>query len=379
MVWLGLATFLILLILALDVHLGLRQLVHLSQIPPLLEKLPKISIIIPALNEGNGIEAALESVLALHYENLEIILIDDRSTDSTLSIMKRLAEKDPRVKIVEVKELPAGWLGKNHALYLGTKMAAGEYFLFTDADVVLEPQTLNRAMNYVLSNGLHHLVVCPTLCVSGFFLELCIGVFTLNFNSYYRPWKIKDPKSKRGLGIGAFNLIQRKAYEESGTHEVIKMRPDDDLKLGQVIKDHGFKQEMLLGKGTVNVRWYHSLREMFHGLEKNAFAGVDYHLSFMVLAVASLFWLFVFPGIAVFITGGLAQLLFGFCLLIYIWVYFDNARYQNLNPFYGVFFPVGGILYILVLANSTWKAVLQRGIYWRGTFYSLRELKQNKI
>src|SRR5207248_653474 len=107
---------------------------------------PRVSIVISALNEADTIEPALRSVLALDYPDLEVVVVDDRSTDATPEILDRLCCEHPALKVVHVRELPPGWLGKNHALQHGASLASGEYILFTDADVMFGPSAVSRAV-----------------------------------------------------------------------------------------------------------------------------------------------------------------------------------------------------------------------------------------
>ncbi|MCI5159154.1 MAG: glycosyltransferase family 2 protein, partial [Candidatus Electrothrix sp. AUS1_2] len=131
---------------------------RLEKIPPLEgDKPPSVSVIIPACNEEQELETALTSVLSLDYPNLEIIVLDDRSTDATPQILDRMASQHPRLRVIHITELPAGWLGKNHALHLGAARATGEYLLFTDADVHYTPDTLRRAVARMETRTLDHL------------------------------------------------------------------------------------------------------------------------------------------------------------------------------------------------------------------------------
>ncbi|HEY4587862.1 MAG TPA: glycosyltransferase family 2 protein, partial [Thermoanaerobaculia bacterium] len=246
---LALATLLAHVATAVQVYRGVRSIRALRDLPPLAGPLPRVSIIIPARNEERNLEEALRSVLALDYDNLEIDVVDDRSTDRTGEILDRMAAADPRLRIVHVRELPPGWLGKNHALWLGAGKATGEFLLFTDADVVLAPATLRRAVGAMVADGLDHLTAAPEIARPGVLFEMFVGAFSLFFTLYTRPWKVKDPESPSHVGVGAFNLVRAAAYRAAGGHPAIAMRPDDDLKLGKLLKKKGFHQEFVFGLG----------------------------------------------------------------------------------------------------------------------------------
>lgn len=141
------------------------------------EALPRLSIVVPALNEEETVEPAMRTLLALDYPQLEIIAVDDRSTDETGGILDRLAATDPRLRVLHVRELPAGWLGKNHALHLASREATGDYILFTDADVLFEPTVLRRTVRAMIARGLDHLAVFPELVRGGFWETLCVWFF----------------------------------------------------------------------------------------------------------------------------------------------------------------------------------------------------------
>ena len=150
--------FLISLCTMLQAFWGSLKMQHLEKTSPgTCTHTPLVSIIVPACNEETTLEPALRSLLQQEYSNLEIIVIDDRSTDTTFERITKLAQEFPRIQVEQVKELPMGWLGKNHALYLGAQRARGEILLFTDADIVMRASTLSRAVAYFVNENLDHL------------------------------------------------------------------------------------------------------------------------------------------------------------------------------------------------------------------------------
>ena len=298
---LALATLVLHVATAVQIQRGNRSIRFLKDLPPLAGPLPRVSILIPARNEERNLEEALRSVLALDYDNLEIDVVDDRSTDRTGEILDRMAAADPRLRVVHVRELPPGWLGKNHALWLGAGKATGEFLLFTDADIVIEPLALRRAVGAMVADGLDHLTASPSIERPSVLFEMFIGVFALFFALFTKPWKVKDPKSPAHVGIGAFNLVRASAYHAAGGHRAIAMRPDDDLKLGKLLKKNGFRPEFVFGQGALRVEWYASVRELIQGLMKNAFSGVDYRVSVVVVSTVIQLVLLVWPFLALFL------------------------------------------------------------------------------
>src|SRR4051812_15795316 len=149
---------------------------------------PSVSIIVAARDEGPHIERALQSLLAQRYDALEIIAIDDRSTDDTGAILDRMARDSHRLRVLHITALPPHWLGKNHALHEGAAIATGEYLLFTDADVVFAPDAIARSVVFARARNVDHLTMGPELDSPGLWLTLVLNFFSLGFLLYYRPW-----------------------------------------------------------------------------------------------------------------------------------------------------------------------------------------------
>ena len=281
--WLAVLTLLFVLAVTIEFAIGNRSLRRLKSLPPFTgDKAPKVSVIVAARNEARKIERGLRSLLAQDYPNLEFIVVNDRSTDETRAILNRMAEENPRLYVLHVTELPGGWLGKTHALHCGADQATGELLLFTDADVVMERSVISRAVGYIRRANIDHVAVAPQPQMPGTFLNMFGGAFALFFGMYAQPWKASNPKSPRHIGIGAFNLVRAEAYRAIGGHRPIAMRPDDDMKLGKLLKKSGYRQDLVLGGEMITVEWYSSLGELVKGLEKNSFAGVEYNLALMI-------------------------------------------------------------------------------------------------
>ncbi|HEY5512071.1 MAG TPA: glycosyltransferase family A protein, partial [Geomonas sp.] len=275
-----------------------------SGAPTLPPRPPKVTLVVAARNEERNIAEALRSLLCLDYPDYELLVVNDRSEDTTGAILEELSADQPRLRVIQVSELPAGWLGKNHALWVGARAAAGELLLFSDADIVMEPTVLSRAVTFLLDQGVDHLAVTPVLRMPTLFLDMFGASFILFFCMFSRPWKARDPRSRFHIGIGAFNLVRTAAYWKAGGHRRIALRPDDDMKLGKILKLDGFRQESAYGGGLLTVEWYATLGELIRGLEKNAFAGVDYRLTLVLLGALCHLTASVWPYLAIFLTTG---------------------------------------------------------------------------
>ena len=340
---------------------------------PIIENEPSVAIIIPVRNEEEDLEQALQSVCNLTYSNYRIVVINDRSTDRTAEILEEFKGRCPRLAVITVNTLPEGWLGKNNALYDGYKQSDEEWILFTDADIKFHPDMLSRAMSYAVNQRLDHLCVLPQVKSRSTFLNSVMATFSIMLMVHLKPWDARKPKSKAYAGIGAFNLVRRNAYEKSGTHERIKLRSDDDLRLGLQIKQSGFRQDVLTGMGYVQLEWYKSLRQFSNGLLKNALAPSDYNIAKTIGGILSMLISVALPMPVMFIFGSTAiRLMAGLMLLFHI-------IYMTLVPpnkwWYALVIPFAGFFIAFSFLRALVKTVEQGGIYWRDSFYSLEMLR----
>lgn len=362
----------------IDFAIGHRRLRALRDVMPALTG-PPLSIIAAARNEARGIEAAVASLLRLDYPALEIRIVNDRSSDETGAILERLARQDTRLKITHIAELPEGWLGKNHALDVGAAQASGDVLLFTDADVVFEPTTLRRAVAYMAQEKLDHLTAIPDAKVPGVALNAFVAAFGVFFSLYARPWKARDAQSRHHLGVGAFNLIRAAVYRAIGTHHAIAMRPDDDLKLGKLVKKHGFRQDVVYGRDFITVEWYASVGELIEGLMKNAFAGLNYSLLAVVGSTVALFLTTVWPFLALFATHGLTRIVNSINVLLIVLIFRTNTRHSGVPFGYVLAFPAASLLFVYIIWRSALLAVTRGTVTWRGTAYSLARMRANRV
>jgi glycosyltransferase involved in cell wall biosynthesis len=355
-----------------------RTLHGVTPLPPNAQNVPMVSIIVPARDEAAAIEGALRSMLTLDYPNLEIIAIDDRSIDGTGEIMDRLAAEDPRCRVIHLDTLPTGWLGKNHANWLGARAASGEYLLFTDGDVVFAPQTLRHAIAAMQTGRLDHLAVFPDTMMHSFGEALLMNYFTFQLVLMTQIWLVRFRWARRAfVGIGAFNLIARRAYEAVGTHERLRMEVADDLMLGKLIKESGFRQDALSGVCMLRLKWHSGMAGLIRGLEKNAFCGARFSLRLVALAVIA-HLLFTFAPIVLAITGP-ARLPFAIFFLLLLTTHVTTAAHMRHNLLAAALFPVASLVFCYLLVRSTWITLRQGGVNWRGTLYPLAELRAGMI
>jgi hypothetical protein len=339
---------------------------------------PRVSVVVAARNEARHIRAAVASLLAQDYHDLELIVAEDRSEDATGTILDGMAAKTPRLAVIHIRELPAGWLGKNHALHAGAARATGTVLLFVDGDVVVERTAVSRAVAE-LESGADHVTVAPQMDLPSRLLQ-AVAVYFLTWGVIaLRIWRVNDPRSSASVGVGAFNMVRRSAYDAVGGHTRIAMRPDDDLMLGKVLRRSGARQRVLFGVGLVGVEWYRTLREATDGLRKNAFAALHYSVALALAALVLILGVGVWPFVAVWITAGAARLLYLVAALALMAGYALTAREQRMPLWLTLLYPVAGIIQIGMVALAVTRTVAAGGIEWRGTFYPLEQLRANRV
>lgn len=341
------------------------------------EAWPGLSIIITACNEADTIESAMKTVLEQDYPELEIIIVNDRSTDGTGHLVDALAKTDARVKAVHVKQLPGNWIGKVHAINAGAKVATGEWLLFTDADVHFHQGILRKAMAYALNENSDHLTLLPRVDTHLFWLETAIAAFRLMFLSSANASRLNNPNSKAFIGVGAFNMVKKSALKKSKGLEWLRMEVIDDMGLGLLMKNAGGKTSMAYAGKDLGLIWYPSLAAMFKGLEKNAFGpGTGYRYTRLGFIVVFIWLLNIVPLLAIFYTGVeylwvLGVVAYGF--LVYT-MYVSAKRFNT--PFVpSLFVQPGQILFTFMMINAAIKCKKQGGINWRGTIYPVEALK----
>jgi glycosyltransferase involved in cell wall biosynthesis len=364
------------LIFLMDALIGLRHLDSLENEEE-LKIGPLLSVIVAARNEEKQIYSSIQTQLKQSYKNVEWILVNDRSTDVTGTIMDELAKEDRRIKVIHITELPIGWLGKNHALYKGTLLASGKWILFTDADVLYEKEAFAKSLHYFEKHQLDHLTASPNLNAHRFWLKSFVAFFLFGFSYYKRPWMANNPKSKIGTGIGAFNLVSKTAYESFGTHEKLKMRPDDDLQLGMKMKEAGYRQRIVTALKLIEVEWYGSLKEAFIGLEKNTFAGLNYRISMVFFSIFGVFVTNVLPFLTIFSTNKtIALLSLGNIITSGIHYVLIIKRMTVFSPAMFLVLPITALLFIFSIIRASYLTFKRGGIVWRGTTYRLSELRE---
>lgn len=354
-------------------------------------KRPKVSVIVPARDEGEHIERTIRSLAAQDYPALEIVAVDDRSGDDTGDILHRLAAELPALRVIAVETLPQGWLGKNHANWLAAQEASGEVFLFTDGDVLFAPGAVTAAVDCMLRRGLGHLAGLPLILTEGVLERAFQTAFSLLFCLRFRIWELSRPGSGAYVGIGAFNLVRKADYLRAGGHGRLALEVVDDVKLGLILRRTGTVQACADARALVSLVWQAGFLPSLRGLMKNLFAGVEYSWPMLILGNAAWLVMIWAPWAALLLMLGSPAapvispwIPLGIILLVFV---LHGAVSTATLPTNRQIFPwwdalVYPIVHSAIAGASLFSAALatfRRGILWRDTFYPLEALRRGCV
>jgi glycosyltransferase involved in cell wall biosynthesis len=351
-----------------------------EQHAPVPDLWPRLSVVIPACNEAANLESAVATLLQQDYPDLEIILVDDRSTDGTGKIIERLACEDPRIRALRVETLPQGWLGKVHALHRGVEQASGDWLLFTDADVHFGAAILRRAVALVLHQRVDHLALIPRTIQKSFWLELAVNTFGLLFFITTRAASVNRAGSKAFVGIGAFNLVNTERFHRTVGFEWLRLEPGDDVGLGMMIKQSGGTTRLAFAYEDLSLQWYSSVAAMFKGLEKNLFGSGSHYRWWLMLLQVGMIWALVaapYFSLALGLVHGLASLWIAGAVAISMQLIFPVCFLadRKTKGFILLLFPVGVLLITAMMLRAGYQCLKNGGIDWRGTHYPIDQLR----
>jgi len=351
---------------------------------------PRVSVIVPARNEEETIEQALHTLLALDYDNYEVIAVNDRSTDRTGEIIERVSQNPHPVaqdgtrmghplRVIHHSELPPGWLGKTHAMWTAANQASGEWLLFTDADVMFKPDSLRRALAYAEAEPADHVVLFPRMIMKRPVEYMMIAFFQTMFMFGHRPWKVADPSTDDHMGVGAFNLVRRRVYDAVGTYEALRMEVLDDMKLGKVVKNAGFAQRNVFGGDLISIRWGHGAFGIVNNLTKNFFAVLSFQSWRTLLSAFGLAFINLGPFLGIWLAHGWERLPFAIALGSLLMIYVGMSWRSSVPPYYVLLHPISTMLFTYTLLRSMFLTLTNDGIVWRGTKYPLEALRKGMV
>lgn len=329
---------------------------------------PLLSIIVPARDEAANIEAALASKLSCGYPALEVVVVDDRSTDQTPAILARLAERTPALRVTRVDELPDGWLGKLHAMHRGLAAARGEWVLFADADVHVERGTIERIIAHAEQQQLDFVAVFPKMLPVGPLVDASLAGLLRILVLAGRLWRINTDGSNIGGGVGAFNLARRKWIEDTAALEHLRMEIADDVALGVWLKQRGARTRFYAGQSTVSLVFQDSIRALLRSADKGGgmFGWVLWRPA--LVAAAPIAIELALPAVAI-AQGGVAQQLALAALATLTAVHVLTSAHFG-GPLRGAWlWPLAHLFNGATMLRAGWLAWRRQGVIWRGTFY----------
>jgi glycosyltransferase involved in cell wall biosynthesis len=371
---------------------GARCLRRLSDVlaPEAVEPPPgspsSLSVVVTVRDEAGAIESTVRSLLRQRHPALELIVVDDRSTDGTAAILDRLAAeagsrtagRGSRLQVIHVASLPDGWLGKCHACHAGAARATGDWILFMDADVTLGPDDLlARTVAVAERRGIDHLPILPDMRPVGVLQGALLAAFEQALLFHMRFWEMEADRPRGGAGVGAFNLVRRAAYDRVGGHSLLRLEVAEDYKLGMLLKESGARQRLWSGMGLVICPWHRGARGVVRGLEKNFFGGTGYSLVTVAWQTLALLLLQLGPAALLFAGLPIPFIVQQGALLLMLR---SPAARLGRSPFaLWVAYPAAGLLLLFAYWNSTVRTLRRGGILWRDTFYPLETLRRGVV
>jgi chlorobactene glucosyltransferase len=344
---------------------------------------PLISICIPARNEENNIRRCVEAVLEQDYPNLELIVLDDRSTDATLTLLNELASCDSRLIPINGSDLPQGWAGKPHALYQAATVARGEWLCFVDADTFLAPNALSSVLAKAGETEADLFTIMTRQILGSFWEKTVMPLVMTALSVGFSPRKVNDPNRRDAVANGQFIFIKRSVYDAIGGHEKVKDQIVEDKAISEQVKWNGYRLIVADGSQVVSTRMYTSLPTMWEGWTKNIYLGLSDHPSMLLLGafgatlalIAALFlpvwlplgivWYFNDGGWMALAVSAQALIVWGHLLYIRSVI----AERMDISRWYAWTTPLGAGVFAAMMLTSAWKVLSGQGVTWRGRKY----------
>ncbi len=389
MIWVIISTFALLFSLAVTywIHNQYQLDVQVDphQIPSL--PLPLISVIIPARNEARNIAASVKGLLRQTYPNIELIVIDDRSTDATPQILEALASEDPRLSIIHGQPLSPGWAGKPHALSQGAQAAQGEWLCFIDADTFACPELLSASLAAARQTEADLFTIMTEQELHSFWEKVILPIVFTALSVGFSPRRVNDPARPDAVANGQFLLFRREAYQAIGGHLSVANSIVEDRDLAQKIKQAGLRLIVADGRAVASTRMYTCFSEIWEGWTKNIFLGLSGQPGLALLgvfgAIISLLGALGFPfwiasGAVWLVHGGsflallvLLESLLAFGYLTY--VRGQAAQAFHISALYGLTLPLGALIFAAMMITSTYNILSGQGVTWKGRRYLARD------
>lgn len=337
---------------------------------PLPDNPPLVSTIVPARNEERNIGRCIQGLARQDYPRLEMIFVDDDSSDATPDILAAHAKRDPHIKVAHTQGKPADWNGKQWACHTGAQTASGAWLCFMDADTYAEPQLIARTVSFAEVRKIDMLTLQPWYEIQGLWERMVIPVGLASLLMLFSPDRVNDPDRELAVANGQFILIRRSVYDAVDGHIGVRQRMMDDFSLAQNVKRAGFRLFMAEGMDVMRVRLYHNLRQIRSGALKAAveLTGGWRASSLVLLVLLAVNTLPIVFFVRAFVVGNeLASLILGALVALQL-IYHGLVRVMAFRapPWSGVTYPLGGIITGAILLEGMIRVASGAEIKWKG-------------
>ena len=350
---------------------------------------PLVSIIVPARNEAKNIRRCVEALLAQDYPAFEVLVLDDRSTDSTPAILTKLSARDSRLVVLMGTELPTGWAGKPHALYQAAKAAGGDWLLFVDADTYLSPNALSASLASARRTGADLYTVMTEQIMGTFWEKTVLPLVMTALSVGFSPKKVNDPKTRDAIANGQYILIKRTVYDAIGGHEKLHNQIVEDKAISEQVKWNGYRLIVADGRGVAKTRMYQDFPSLWEGWTKNIYLGLSDRLGLIALGVFGAFvallaalFMPVWPllGLGWYANGGGWMALAVIVEALIVWgsiLYYRAMVAQNMgiSRWYALTTPLGAGVFAAMMLTSAWKVLSGQGVTWKGRRYDPKVIR----
>jgi chlorobactene glucosyltransferase len=340
---------------------------------------PKVSIIVTAKNEEEKIASCLKSLLLQSYSSLEILVVDDSSTDKTVAIVSDLLSKNNVLKLISAGLKPEGWVGKSWPCWRGFEESRGEYLLFVDADSVYNSDVVERSVLYMEERSFDMFSLSPKVQMHGIWAHAVLPLISGAINLLYPMKKVNDRKSKRAYVFGTYFLVRKHVYESTGGHSKVRDQLVEDAAVAQLIKSSGYSLRVERGPKLLSTDWETEPKAIFHGLERITSSSIKNFGMASILNAILLFFLVLYPVtfiiaalVSSYVSGIFLAGVIASFLNIVVFLALTSLEIKAVSGKTGpenILYILGGALFIAAIITTSVKVASGKKLYWKGQGY----------